>query len=153
MKDKQKGTLVPSRSIKRTQTQYIIKKKVLYSDKESEPIGNTQFSSDISLEKEVEKSEVVDQLDIKDCRLKISNNLLVTNLEQETEEGLDTQIHSLPNNPSTSEASTTKEVHTSQSANLVLTEHQLDQITLLAPFLEKIDLTKEDISYLLDFVQ
>ena len=89
-KDKQKGTHVPSSSIKR-QTQYILKKKVLYSDKESEPITNTQFSSDISIEKEVEKSEVgsnievVDQLDIKDCNLKNLDNPLVTNLEQETE--------------------------------------------------------------------
>ena len=53
-------------------------------------------SSDISVEKEVEKSEVgsnievVDQLYIKDCSLKVSDNPLVTNLEQETKEGLDT---------------------------------------------------------------
>ena len=95
-KDKQKGTLAPSSSIKRRQTQYIIKKKVLYSDKESEPIPNTQFLSDISVEKEVEKSEVgsnlevVDRLDIEDCSLKVSDNPLVTNLEQEIEEGLET---------------------------------------------------------------
>ena len=74
-KDKQKGIPAPSSSIKRRQTQYIIKKKVFYSDKESKPITNTQFSSDIFIEKEVEKSEVgsnieiVDQLDIKDCSL------------------------------------------------------------------------------------
>ena len=36
---------------------------------------------------------------------------------------------------------------------MVFIEHQLDQITLLAPFLEKASLTEEDISYLLDFVQ
>ena len=94
-KDKKKGTPIPSSSIKRRQTQYIIKKKVLYFDKESEPIINTQFSSDISVAKEVEKSkvgsniEVVDQLDIKDCSLKVSDNPLVINLEQEIEKGLE----------------------------------------------------------------
>ena len=158
-KDKQKGTPIPSSSIKRRQTQYIIKKMVLYSDKETEPIQNTQFSSDIFVEKEVEKLEVgsnieiVDQLDIKDCSLKVSDNPLVINLEQEIEEGLETQIQSLPNNPSTSEASMIEEVQSSPSAKLVFTKHQLDQITLLAPFLEKTDLTEEDINYFLDFVQ
>ena len=128
-KDKQKGPLVPSSSIKRRQTQYILKKKILYSDKESEPITNTQFSRDIFVEKEVEKSEVgsniedVYQLDIKDYSLKVSDNPLVTNLEQETNEGLDTQIYSLPNNASTSETSVTEEVQSSQYENLVLTKH------------------------------
>ena len=95
-KEKHKGTLALSSSIKRKQTQYIPKKKVVYSDKESEPITNTQFSSDISIEKEVEKSEVesnievVDQLDNKDCSSKVSDNPLETNLEQETKEGLNT---------------------------------------------------------------
>lgn len=74
-------------------------------------------------------------------------------MEQEIEEGFETQIQSLPNNPSTSDASVSEEAQSSQSTNLVLTKHQLDQITLLAPFLEKVDLTEEDIIYLLDFVQ
>ena len=122
-KDKNKGTPVSSSSIKRRQTQYIIKKKVLYFDKESEPIINTQFSSDIYVEKEVEKSkvgsnlEVVDQLDIKGCSLKVSDNTLVTILGQETKEGLERQIQSLPKNPSASEASMTEEVQSSPSAN------------------------------------
>ena len=60
------------------------------------------------------------------------------NLEEEIEEGLETQIQSMPNNPSTSEASVTEEVHNSPSTNLVFTEHQLDQITLLAPFLKRL---------------
>ena len=111
-KDKQKGTPVPSSSIKSRQTQYIINKKVLYYDKEFEPIANTQFSSDISIEKSEIGSnlEVVDQLDIKDCSLKVSDNPLVINLEQEIEKGLETQIQSLPNNPSTSEAFMTQEL-------------------------------------------
>ena len=45
------------------------------------------------------------------------------------------------------------EVQSSQSANMVLIEHQLEQIVQLAPFLEMTDLIEEDISYLLDFVQ
>ena len=47
----------------------------------------------------------------------------------------------------------TEEVQSSPSSNLVLTQHQLDQISLLAPFLKKTDLIEEDINYLLDFVQ
>ena len=47
----------------------------------------------------------------------------------------------------------TGEVQSSPSSNLGFTEHQLGQITLLAPFLEKTDLTEEDISYLLNFDQ
>ena len=82
--------------------------------------------------------EVVDQLDIKACSLKVSDNPLVTNLEQEIEKGLETRTQSLPNNPSTSEVSMVKEVQSSPSTNFVFTEHQLDQITLLAPFLKRL---------------
>ena len=79
-KDKHKGTPLPSSFIERKKTHYIIKKKVLYSNQESKPIPNNQFLSDISIEKEVEKSEVGSNLEVVD-------NPLVINLEQEIEEG------------------------------------------------------------------
>ena len=60
----------------------------MISDKESAPISNIQLSTNISIEKEIESSEVesnievVEKLESQDCSSKVLGNLLVINLDK-----------------------------------------------------------------------